>query len=80
MESNEIRLGRYRHYKSKEYTVLGTARHSETDEMMVLYRPEYGERNLWVRPQTMFFENGTVSGFCIPRFEYLGPAEADDIT
>ncbi|MBT3891297.1 MAG: DUF1653 domain-containing protein [Planctomycetaceae bacterium] len=78
MESDEIQLGRYRHYKRKEYTVLGIARHSETDEMMVLYRPEYGERNLWVRPQTMFFEDVTVSGTSIPRFEYLGPAESEE--
>jgi hypothetical protein len=47
--------------------------------MLVLYRPEYGERNLWVRPQTMFFENVTVSGACIPRFEYIGPAESEEI-
>ena len=78
MESGEIKLGRYRHYKSKEYTVLGTARHSETNEMMVLYRPDYGDRKLWVRPQAMFCENVTVSGTCIPRFEYLGPAESEE--
>ena len=78
MESDEIKLGRYRHYKSKEYTVLGTVRHSETDEIMVLYRPEYGDRNLWVRPRAMFFEDVTVSGVRIPRFEYLGPAEPEE--
>ena len=55
MESDEIQLGRYRHYKRKEYTVLGIARHSETDEMMVLYRPEYGERNPPAEPRLSIF-------------------------
>ena len=48
--------GTYRHYKGNEYTVIGTARHSETDEEMVVYRQEYGNRSLWVRPRAMFQE------------------------
>lgn len=47
---NEITPGRYRHYKGNEYTVTGTARHSETLEEMVVYRQEYGEHGLWVLP------------------------------
>jgi hypothetical protein len=66
-----VPLGRYRHYKGNEYTVLGVARHSETQEELVVYRPEYGERGLWVRPAAMFVENVTVDGRPVPRFELL---------
>lgn len=64
--------GRYRHYKGNEYTVLGVARHSETQEFLVVYRPEYGERQLWVRPLGMFAETVVVDGRSVPRFERLG--------
>ncbi|MEZ6068477.1 MAG: DUF1653 domain-containing protein [Planctomycetaceae bacterium] len=56
MPAEPLPTGRYRHYKGNEYTVLGVARHSETDEDLVVYRPEYGERGLWVRPLAMFVE------------------------
>ncbi len=55
---SEIIIGRYRHYKGNEYTVLGTARHSETLEELVVYRQEYGEHGLWVRPKQMFSRDG----------------------
>ncbi|MCA9089410.1 MAG: DUF1653 domain-containing protein [Planctomycetaceae bacterium] len=64
--------GRYRHYKGQEYTVIGIARHSETDERVVVYRQEYGERGLWVRPAAMFQEHVEVNGQSVPRFAYLG--------
>ena len=64
--------GRYRHYKGKEYTVLGVARHSETLEDMVIYRAEYGERGIWVRPKDMFLETVSVNGETVFRFSYLG--------
>lgn len=48
--------GRYRHHKGKEYTVVGIARHSETLEELVVYRQEYGDHGLWVRPAAMFTE------------------------
>ena len=64
--------GRYQHYKGKFYTVIGVARHSETDEELVVYRPEYGERGLWVRPKTMFEESVVVDGRTIPRFQFVG--------
>ncbi len=51
-----MRFGRYRHYKGNEYTVVDIARHSETLEELVVYRAEYGERGLWVRPRGMFEE------------------------
>lgn len=63
-----IRPGRYRHYKGNEYTVLGVARHSETLEELVVYRQEYGEHGLWVRPAAMFAETVTVDGSDVPRF------------
>ena len=49
-----IKPGRYRHYKGKDYEVLGVARHSETEEAYVVYRQLYGEGGLWIRPMTMF--------------------------
>jgi hypothetical protein len=49
-------LGRYRHYKGGEYEVVGVARHSETLEPMVVYRPLYNQTGLWVRPYAMFLE------------------------
>ena len=51
-----ITPGRYRHYKGKEYEVLGIARHSETLEAMVVYRALYGEHEIWVRPAVMWNE------------------------
>ena len=51
---NEPTPGRYRHYKGNLYEVIGIARHSETHEELVVYRPLCGEGGLWVRPRTMF--------------------------
>lgn len=48
--------GLYRHYKGKHYEVIGVAKHSETGESLVVYRPLYGARGLWVRPLAMFDE------------------------
>ena len=66
-----LRKGRYRHYKGREYLVIGVARHSETDESLVVYQPDYGDRGLWVRPLGMFVETVEVNGAHVPRFEYL---------
>jgi hypothetical protein len=63
--------GRYRHYKGCDYEVIGVARHSETEEELVVYRALYGERGLWVRPAVMFLETVLVEGFPRPRFERL---------
>lgn len=60
--------GRYRHYKGREYEVLGVVRHSETLEPLVLYRPLYNDSGLWVRPWRMFFEEIDVDGVRQPRF------------
>lgn len=60
--------GLYRHYKGQRYRVLGTARHSETEELLVVYRALYGEHGLWVRPAAMFAESVLVDGQPQPRF------------
>ena len=69
-----IQSGRYRHYKGQEYTVIGVAQHSETMEELVVYRQEYGDFGLWVRPRKMFAETVTVNGQSIPRFQWIGDA------
>jgi hypothetical protein len=64
-------LGPYRHYKGGEYEVIGVARHSETHEPLVVYRPLYNSTGLWVRPHAMFFEGVVVGGALRPRFESI---------
>jgi hypothetical protein len=68
-----IRPGRYRHFKGREYLVLGIARHSETQEELVVYRQDYGEKGLWVRPAAMFEEIVERDGVQSTRFQYIGP-------
>lgn len=60
--------GRYRHYKGRDYEVIGVARHSETEESLVVYRCLYGDHSLWVRPLSMFRETVQVAGEDVPRF------------
>ena len=67
-----VRPGRYRHFKGNEYQVLGVARHSETEEEMIVYRALYGEGGLWVRPAAMWLETVTRDGVTQPRFTYIG--------
>ena len=64
--------GRYRHYKGNFYEVIDIARHSETEEEMVVYRKQYGDHSLWVRPLGMFVEDVLVDGRLVPRFEWVG--------
>jgi hypothetical protein len=71
----EARTGRYRHYKGGEYEVLGVARHSETLEALVVYRPLYNATGLWVRPHAMFFGSLLVDGQLKPRFALVEPIE-----
>ena len=68
---DEIRPGRYRHFKGKEYQVVGLVRHSETEEWLVLYRPLYGDGGLWVRPAAMWMEQVERDGRVQPRFVLL---------
>ena len=69
-QPEHIPLGRYRHYKGQDYSVVGFARHSETKETMVLYVPLYGKGGYWVRPLSMFIETVTVEGVKQPRFQF----------
>jgi hypothetical protein len=74
-----IKPGRYRHYKGKEYIVIGEATHTETKEQMVIYQQDYDDFKLWVRPKELF--EGTVeiggsrtsTGEIVNRFTYVGP-------
>lgn len=68
----DIKLGKYRHFKGNEYEVIGTARHSETMEDLVVYRALYGERGLWVRPASMWNETVERDGKTYTRFTYIG--------
>ena len=67
----EIKLGRYRHFKGKEYEVIGIAKHSETLEPMVIYKALYDDGLLWVRPASMWNETVTRDGKVIKRFTYI---------
>ena len=68
----EIRIGKYRHFKGNEYRVLGMARHSETMEEMVVYQALYGEHGIWVRPARMWNETVDRDGYHGPRFAWIG--------
>ena len=68
----EFKPGRDRHFKGNEYEVIGTARHSETLEEMVVYKALYGEGGLWVRPASMWNETVKRDGKTYQRFEFIG--------
>ena len=68
----ELKTGRYRHFKGNEYEVIAVARHSETLEPMVVYRALYGEGGYWVRPAAMWTEWVDRDGYRGPRFQYIG--------
>lgn len=67
-----MKIGIYEHYKGQRYEVIDTLRHSETEELMVLYRALYGDQGLWARPYTMFFETVIIKDKETPRFKYIG--------
>ncbi|MBR3948075.1 MAG: DUF1653 domain-containing protein [Clostridia bacterium] len=68
----EIKKGRYRHFKGNEYEVIGTAKHSETLEEYVVYKALYGDSGLWVRPKEMWNETVERDGKTFKRFEFIG--------
>ncbi|MBQ8295536.1 MAG: DUF1653 domain-containing protein [Clostridia bacterium] len=67
----EIKRGKYRHFKGKEYEVLGVAKHSETLEEMVVYRALYGDGAVWVRPVSMWNETIEHNGETVKRFTLI---------
>lgn len=71
----ELQPGRYRHFKGKEYELIGVAKHSETLESMVVYRALYGEGGLWVRPAAMWNEWVDREDYHGPRFYFVGDCE-----
>lgn len=68
----DVKPGKYRHFKGGEYEVIGLATHSETGETMVVYRALYGEKGLWVRPAAMWNETVERDGKTFRRFTYIG--------
>jgi hypothetical protein len=68
----KLKLGKYQHYKGNTYEVLTLARHSETEEWLVVYKMCYGDESIWVRPYEMFIEEIKVEGKRVARFQYLG--------
>lgn len=72
MIMNEIKIGKYRHFKGNEYEVVAIAKHSETTEDMVVYKALYGDGGLWVRPASMWNETVERDGKVFKRFEYIG--------
>lgn len=68
----ELKLGKYRHFKGNEYEVIGIAKDSETLKEMVVYRALYGEKELWIREKQMFLETIERDGKLIKRFTYIG--------
>ncbi len=67
----EIKIGRYRHFKGKEYRVLGIAKHSETGELMVVYQACYEDNQIWVRPAAMWNETIKYDGQLTTRFQFI---------
>ena len=65
-----LKKGQYRHYKGNLYEVLEIARHSETEELHVVYRQLYDTYDVWIRPLSMFTESVCINGKNIQRFTY----------
>lgn len=68
---NQIPLGMYQHFKGNFYRVLHLATHSETEETMVVYQPQYGDKGIWVRPLSMFNETIERDGKKLKRFRFI---------
>lgn len=67
--------GVYRHFKGGEYQVLEVARHSETEELLVVYRPLNGDDEIWVRPLEMFVGHVRIDDSEVPRFQQVATRE-----
>lgn len=75
MKTEEIKKGRYRHFKGGEYEVLFLAKNSETLEETVVYRALYGDGGIWVRPASMWSEKVMHDGVETKRFTFIGNDE-----
>ncbi|RUO79973.1 DUF1653 domain-containing protein [Idiomarina tyrosinivorans] len=71
MQKPPLPTGKYQHYKGPFYQVIDVVRHSETEEWLVLYKPLYGDQDLWVRPYDMFVETVEINGTAQPRFTFV---------
>ena len=69
-EIRNLKKGLYQHYKGPLYRVIDIARHSETEESLVIYQALYGEKGIWARPLSMFAETIELDGKVVPRFAY----------
>jgi len=67
-----LKIGKYEHYKGKQYEVLGIAKHSETMEEFVVYKSLHDGGEFWIRPIKMFLEEVDFKGKKVPRFKYIG--------
>lgn len=68
--------GYYKHFKGGQYKLLGIAKDSETLEKMVVYQALYGEGEMWVRPEEMFFGTVERDGNVMQRFTKITEEEA----
>ena len=68
---DEIKIGKYRHFKGKEYEVIAIAKHSETTEDYVVYKALYDDGGMWVRPASMWNETVERDGVTYKRFTYI---------
>jgi len=68
----KFKHGTYRHLKGHMYETIGIAKHSETLEDMVIYVNQEDEKEIWVRPLSMFTDEVTRDGKTFKRFEFLG--------
>ena len=68
-----IKKGTYQHFKGNLYQVLHIARHSETEEYMVVYHPVEKTDDIWLRPLAMFDETIERDGKMLKRFSYVTP-------
>lgn len=75
---NTLKLGIYKHYKGNLYEVSAIARHSETEEELVVYKALYGDRGTWLRPLDMFCEDVVIDGENLPRFEFIEDSPSND--
>ena len=67
----DIKLGKYRHFKGNEYEVIAIAKHSETTEDYVVYKALYSNGGMWVRPASMWNETVERDGVTYKRFTYI---------